>query len=68
MFNPMQMVQMFPQFMESVKGKTPTDMLQDYVRQTGMSQEQLNKVQAQAQSMAQQMQGQFNQFKGMFGF
>lgn len=68
MFNPMQMVQMFPQFMEQTRGRTPFDILNDYVRQTGISQEELNKVQAQAQSMAAQMQGQFNQFKGMFGF
>lgn len=59
--NPMQM---FPQFMQQMKGQNPNDILNQLVSSGKVNQSQLN----QAQQMAQQMAGQFDSFKGMFGF
>lgn len=59
--NPMQM---FPQFMQQMKGKNPNDILSQLVSSGKINQSQLN----QAQQMAQQMAGQFDSFKSMFGF
>lgn len=59
--NPMQM---FPQFMNQMRGKDPNQILQDMLSSGRLNQNQLN----QAQQMAQQMAGQFNGFKSMFGF
>lgn len=59
--NPMQM---FPQFMQQMRGKNPNDILNQLVSSGKVNQAQLN----QAQQMAQQMAGQFDRFKGMFGF
>ena len=63
-FNPMQMMSMFPQFMAANRGKDPNQILQQMISSGQVSQQQLN----QAQQMAQSMQGQFEQFRGMFGF
>lgn len=62
--NPMQMISQFPQFMQQMRGQNPQQILNQMVQSGRISQPQLN----QAQQMAQQMQGQFEQFRGMFGF
>lgn len=62
--NPMQMIFQFPQFMQQMRGKNPDQLLQQVVQSGRVSQQQLN----QAQQMADQMKGQFEQFRGMFGF
>lgn len=64
MNNPMQMLSQFPQFMNQMRGKDPNQILQQMMQSGRVSQQQLN----QAQQMANQMAGQFDQFKGMFGF
>lgn len=61
---PMDMMQAFQQFMGQMRGKDPTEMLNQMVSSGKVSQQQLN----QAQQMAKQMQGQFDGFKSMFGF
>lgn len=58
------MMNQFKQFMGQMKGRNPDEILNSLVSSGKVSQEQLN----QAQSMAQQMQGQFDGFKNMFGF
>ncbi len=62
--NPMQMLNQFPQFMQQMKGQDPNQLINQMLTSGRVSQEQVN----QAQQMAQQMSGQFNQFKSMFGF
>lgn len=62
--NPMQMISQFPQFMQQMRGQNPQQILQQMVKSGRVSQQQLN----QAQQMANQMQRQFEQFRGMFGF
>ena len=62
--NPMQMISQFPQFMQQMRGQNPHQLLNQLMQSGRVSQHQLN----QAQQMAQQMQGQFDQFRGMFGF
>lgn len=62
--NPMQMISQFPQFMRQMQGQDPQQILNQLVQSGRINQQQLN----QAQQMAQQMQGQFDQFRGMFGF
>lgn len=62
--NPMQMISHFPQFMQQMRGQDPQQLLDQLVQSGRVNQQQLN----QAQQMAQQMQGQFEQFRGMFGF
>lgn len=64
MNNHMQMISQFPQFMSQMRGKDPQQMLNQLLQSGRVSQQQLN----QAQQMAQQMRGQFDQFRGMFGF
>lgn len=61
---PMNMMQAFQQFMGQMRGKDPTEMLNQMVSSGKVSQQQLN----QAQQMAKQMQGQFDGLKSMFGF
>lgn len=63
-YNPMQMISQFPQFMQQMRGQDPQQLLNQLVQSGHVNQQQLN----QAQQMAQQMQGQFEQFRGMFGF
>lgn len=62
--NPMQMISQFPQFMQQMRGQNPQQLLNKMLQSGRVSQQQLN----QAQQIAQQMQGQFDQFRGMFGF
>lgn len=62
--NPMQIMTQFPQFMRQMQGQNPQQILDQMLQSGRVNQQQLN----QAQQMAQQMQGQFDQFRGMFGF
>lgn len=64
MNNIMQIMGQFPQFMQQMRGKDPNQVLQQMLRSGKISQQQLN----QAQMAASQLQGQFDQFRGMFGF
>ena len=64
MSNPMQMISQFPQFMQQMRGRDPRQILQSMLSSGQINQQQIN----QAQQMASQMMGQFNQFKQMFGF
>ena len=52
----------FPQFVQAMRGKDPNAILAQMVQSGQISQQQLN----QAQQMARQMSGQFEQFRGMF--
>lgn len=58
------MVTQFRKFMEQMKGKNPDQILNELVSSGKVNQAQLNKV----QGMAQQMQGQFDGMKNIFGF
>lgn len=62
--NPMQMISQFVPFMQQMRGQNPQQMLNKMMQSGRINQQQLN----QAQQAAQQMQGQFEQFRGMFGF
>lgn len=62
--NPMQMMQMFPQFMAQYRGQDPNQLVQQILSSGRLNQDQIN----QAQQMRQQMAGQFDGFKSMFGF
>lgn len=64
MFNPMQMMMQFPQFMNQMRGQDPQQILNNMVSSGRVSQQQLN----QAQQMARQMMSQFDGFKSQFGF
>lgn len=57
------MMQQFQQFMQQMRGKDPNAMIQEMVQSGRISQEQLNRVQQQAQ----QMQGVFEGMRNMFG-
>lgn len=54
----------FPQFMQSMRGKDPAQMLNELVSSGRVSQQQLNI----AQQKAKQMNGAFDGFRKMFGF
>lgn len=54
----------FVQFMNQMKGKNPQDIINQMVSSGKISQEQLNQVQQQANSIKSQFDG----FKNMFGF
>lgn len=54
----------FLKFMQSMKGQDPNAIINELVRSGKLSQDQLNQVQAQAQ----QMRGQLDGIKKMFGF
>lgn len=62
--NPMQMMQMFPQFMAQFRGQDPQQLIQQVLSSGRLNQDQIN----QAQQMQQQMAGQFDGFKSKFGF
>lgn len=64
MYNPMQMMQDFPRFMNQYRGQNPNQILNNLISSGRVSQAQLN----QAQMMAKQMATQFDQFRTMFGF
>lgn len=55
-------LQQFPKFMQQMRGKNPTQMLNELVSSGKVTQQQLDAAQRQAQ----QMSGMFEQFKGMF--
>lgn len=59
--NPME--QQFLQFMQQMQGKDPNAIIQQMLQSGQISQQQLNAV----QQKAQQMQGMFGKFRGMFG-
>lgn len=61
---PMNMMQAFQQFRQQNQGKNPNEMIQQMLSSGRINQSQLN----QAQQMAQQMHGQFEGMKSMFGF
>lgn len=54
----------FPQFMMQMKGKNPTQIINAMLSSGQLNQSQLG----QAMQQAKQMEQQFEQFKGMFGF
>lgn len=58
------MFSQFQNFMNQMKGKNPNTMLNEMISSGKVNQSQLN----QAQTMAQQISGQFDSMKSMFGF
>ena len=64
MNNPMQMLSWLPQFMQQFSGQDPSQIVNDLVKSGRITNEQVE----QARKMAEQMDGQFSQFKSMFGF
>ena len=54
----------FPELMQQMRGQDPNQILQNMIQNGQITQDQLNQVQVQAN----QMRGQFDQFKAMFGF
>lgn len=56
------MAQQFQRFLTEMKGKDPNTEIQNLLQSGRINQQQLN----QAQQMAQQMQGFFSAFRGMF--
>lgn len=54
----------FVQFMNSMKGRNPNDILDGLVKSGKVNQQQLNI----AQQRAKQMSGAFDCFRSMFGF
>ncbi len=59
---PVNIFEQFPKFMQQMRGKDPSQILNNLVSSGKVSQQQLDVVQQQAQ----QMSGMFEQFKGMF--
>ncbi len=57
-------LQMFQQFMQSMRGQDPNKILNQMISSGRITQQQLNQVQMQAK----QMESQFDGFKKMFGF
>lgn len=57
------MMQQFQAFMNQMKGKDPSSMIQELVASGQVSQQQLD----QAQRQAQQMAAMFEPLRGMFG-
>lgn len=57
-------MQMFPQFMNQMRGQDPNQILNQMLSSGKLNQNQLN----QAQQMAKQMEGQFAGLRSMFGF
>lgn len=55
---------MFVQFMNQMKGQDPNQLINNLVSSGKITQQQLNQVQQQAK----QLEGQFDQFRKMFGF
>ena len=56
------MLQQFQQFMQQMKGRNPSQMINELVSSGKVSQAQLDA----AQKQAQQMQGMFESMRGMF--
>lgn len=57
-------MQMFQQFMQSMRGQDPNQILNQMISSGRITQQQLNQVQMQAKQMESQLDG----FKKMFGF
>lgn len=57
-------MQMFQQFMQSMRGQDPNQILNQMISSGRITQQQLNQVQMQAK----QMESQFDGLKKMFGF
>jgi len=57
-------MQIFQQFMQSMRGQDPNQILNQMISSGRITQQQLNQVQMQAK----QMESQFDGFKKMFGF
>lgn len=51
----------FPQFLQTMRGQNPNQIISQMLQSGRLSQQQLN----QAQMMAQQIAPQFEQFRGM---
>lgn len=64
MSNFMQMLSIFPQFMQQMKGLNSDSVIDGLVKSGKFTQEQVE----QARQEAQRMNGQFEQFRNMFGF
>ena len=58
------MISVFQNFMQQMKGKNPHDILQNVISSGKINQEQLNQLQGQAN----QIMSQFDSLKNMFGF
>lgn len=58
------MLSQFQNFMNQMKGKDPDAMINEMISSGRVNQSQLNA----AQQQAQQLMGQFNGIKNMFGF
>lgn len=54
----------FVQFMQQMKGQDPNQIVQNLVSSGKLNQQQLNVF----QQRANEIKGNFDQFKGMFGF
>lgn len=54
----------FPQFMQMMRGKNPSDIIAEMISNGQINQEQLNLAQAKAKEMSSS----FDCFKTMFGF
>lgn len=59
---PVNIFEQFPKFMQQMRGKDPSRILNDLVSSGKVSQQQLDAIQRQARHMS----GMFEQFKGMF--
>lgn len=60
----MDLSMLFQNFMNSMKGKNPNDLLNYMISSGQINQQQLNF----AQQKAKEIEGQLNSYKGMFGF
>lgn len=56
--------QNFRHFMQMMKGQDPNQKINEFLRSTPISQQQLNQVQQRAQHMKSMLDG----MRGMFGF
>ena len=61
---PQNMFSQFQSFMNQMKGKNPDAMINEMISSGKVNQSQLNA----AQQQAQQLMGQFDSMKSMFGF
>ena len=61
---PQNMFSQFQSFMNQMKGKNPDTMINEMISSGRVNQSQLNV----AQQQAQQLMGQFDSMKSMFGF
>ena len=57
-------LQAFQQFMQSMRGQNPNQIIQQMVQSGQITQAQLNQVQMQAKKLESEFEG----FKKMFGF